>query len=110
MDISTIATGIGILASFIGIISWFNAKIEKGVLKERELTNAQMNAVGRTLDAIKEDIHEIEQQLARHSTKISQSDIVMVHIDETLKQLTGTVSKLDDTLNALKVAFAKIER
>ena len=111
---------VGLATGLIVIAGWFNKKIIASADATKELVEAklegdekthasQMSSVGRTLDGLKLDIDVINVELAKHSNKISQSDIVMVHLDDTLKQFGNSIVKLDSTLRALQVAVAKIE-
>lgn len=102
-----VAGVIGIITGFLGIIGWFNKKIEKEVQHSRNLTSTEIRSLGRSIDAVKVDVSDIYSELSRHDRKISQSDIVMIHIDDTMKNLAKAVEKLDDTLNALQISFAE---
>ena len=120
MDLTQIASGIAVLGGLITIGAYFNKKVKdsqevlRAYLKvslegNEKVYRSDMSSVGRTLDTLKESVDEAKAELAIHSHKISQSDIVMVHLDETLKSVGSSMMKLDETLNALQIVVARID-
>jgi len=120
MEISEIAASLAMVGGLLSVAAFFNKKIKdsstetKAYLKvsieaAEKIRVADSSSIGRTLDTLKEAIVMINADLAIHSHKISQSDVVMVHLDDTLKSLGNSMTKLDETLNALQVVVARID-
>jgi septal ring factor EnvC (AmiA/AmiB activator) len=110
MDVWTIIGGVtAIIGCVMGIAAVLNGKVKSTTDTLKELHETKFSGVGRSLDEIKDRLHTVEMELQRHDRKISQSDIVMVHIDDTMKKLGNAVEKLDTTLNALQLSLAKKE-
>lgn len=109
MDLATLGTVCGAALAFLGVIAWIRKLSSDEISAQKELFQTKLDSLGRSLDTVKAQLTAVEISILEHDRKISQGDIVMVHIDETLKSLNYAVGKLDDTLNSLKLAFARIE-
>ena len=120
MEMTEIAGAIALIGGLISIGAYFNKKIKdssdnlKAYLKlsieaNEKVYQSNMSGVGRTLDTMKQSIDDAKAELAIHSHKISQSDVIMVHLDETLKSVGSSMTKLDETLTALQVVVARLD-
>ena len=119
MGMAELGAVIGVLVGLSTIAGILNKKIKDASDGTREVIKASIESVNtlhrsemksnrRSIEDIKDDIDSINVELAKHSHKISQSDVVMVHLDETIKQLGSSVLKLDETLGTLQIVVAKI--
>ena len=120
MEMTEIAGAIALIGGLITIGAYFNKKVKdssdslKALMKvsieaNEKVRLSDMSSVGRTLDTLRESIEADKAELAIHSHKISQSDIIMAHLDETLKSVGSAMTKLDETLNALQIVVARID-
>lgn len=107
MDIGLIGTIAAAILAGLGIIAWIKKLSSDEIISQKELFQSKIDSLGRTLDTVKAQLASVEISILEHDRKISQGDIVMVHIDETLKSLARTVAKLDETLTAFRISMSR---
>ncbi len=107
---------IGIVITIITLTAGLSAWIHMGFKRAKteakdetiELLAKDISTILNSMDIFRADVEKLRDKIDRHDFKIGQADIFLVHIDETMKQLSTAVNKLDKTLTTLQVTVAKI--
>jgi len=102
-----------LIAYAAGVVVWIYNQLTRikaeTKIEIQELFNKDVSSLGKSVDRLREQVVVLNQVQDEHSKRISQADTIFVHMDETMRGLSGAVRELNSTLHTLQIVVAKME-